>query len=120
MLSSGVAGTMAANGSGLQLSDVRNIALAWVLTLPAAMMLSGWLYFVFRIFSEARDRFQNCRERASFAREDGMRAMDVMVHDVVTFRPETDFVDAVKLLNEHDVSALPGGRSRKPAGRHFE
>ena len=47
VLSSGVAGTMAANGSGLQLSTIRNIALAWVLTLPAAMMLSGFLYFVF-------------------------------------------------------------------------
>ena len=37
MLSSGVAGTMAANGSGLQWSTVRSIALAWVLTLPAAI-----------------------------------------------------------------------------------
>jgi PiT family inorganic phosphate transporter len=51
VLSSGVAGTMAANGSGLQLSTIRNIALAWVLTLPAATMLSGFLYFVFgRLF----------------------------------------------------------------------
>src|SRR5277367_6421391 len=51
VLSSGIAGTMAANGSGLQLSTVRNIALAWVLTLPAAMMISGFLYFVFsRLF----------------------------------------------------------------------
>ena len=33
VLSSGIAGTMSANGSGLQLSTVRNIALAWVLTL---------------------------------------------------------------------------------------
>ena len=47
VLSSGVAGTMAANGSGLQMSTLRNIALAWVLTLPAAMMLSATLYFVF-------------------------------------------------------------------------
>jgi inorganic phosphate transporter, PiT family len=47
VLSSGVAGTMAANGSGLQLSTIRNIALAWVLTLPAAMMLSGGLYILF-------------------------------------------------------------------------
>jgi inorganic phosphate transporter, PiT family len=51
VLSSGVAGTMAANGSGLQLQTLRNIALAWVLTLPAAMLLSGLLYLVFsRIF----------------------------------------------------------------------
>jgi len=47
VLSSGVAGTMAANGSGLQLSTIRNIATAWVLTLPAAMMLSGGLYILF-------------------------------------------------------------------------
>jgi PiT family inorganic phosphate transporter len=47
VLSSGIAGTMAANGSGLQWSTIRNIALAWVLTLPAAMVLSGILYFVF-------------------------------------------------------------------------
>jgi inorganic phosphate transporter, PiT family len=51
VLSSGIAGTMAANGSGLQWSTVRNIALAWVLTLPAAMALSGVLYFLLsRIF----------------------------------------------------------------------
>ena len=47
VLSSGIAGTMAANGSGLQLSTVRNIALAWVLTLPAAMVISGTLYWAF-------------------------------------------------------------------------
>ena len=47
VLSSGIAGTMAANGSGLQLSTVRNIALAWVLTLPAAMAISGTLYWAF-------------------------------------------------------------------------
>ena len=51
VLSSGIAGTMAANGSGLQLSTVRNIAMAWVLTLPAAMVISGALYWAFsRIF----------------------------------------------------------------------
>src|SRR5262249_1127120 len=47
VLSSGVAGTMAANGSGLQWSTVRNLALAWVLTLPAAIILSGSLYWLF-------------------------------------------------------------------------
>ena len=51
VLSSGIAGTMAANGSGLQLATVRNIALAWVLTLPAAMIISGSLYWAFsRLF----------------------------------------------------------------------
>ena len=44
ILSSGVAGTMVANGSGLQWSTVRNIALAWVLTLPAAITIAGLLY----------------------------------------------------------------------------
>jgi PiT family inorganic phosphate transporter len=48
ILSSGVAGTMAANGSGLQLGTLRNIALAWVTTLPAAMLLAGGLYFILR------------------------------------------------------------------------
>jgi PiT family inorganic phosphate transporter len=47
VLSSGVAGTMAANGSGIQMSTVRNLALAWILTLPAAILLSGALYFLF-------------------------------------------------------------------------
>jgi PiT family inorganic phosphate transporter len=42
---------MAANGSGLQLATVRNIAMAWVLTLPSAMIISGGLYWLFtRIF----------------------------------------------------------------------
>jgi len=47
VLSSGIAGTMAANGSGLQWSTIRSIAMAWVLTLPAAMLISGGLYFLF-------------------------------------------------------------------------
>ncbi len=47
VLSSGIAGTMAANGSGLQWSTIRNIAMAWVLTLPIAMILSGILYLIF-------------------------------------------------------------------------
>jgi PiT family inorganic phosphate transporter len=48
ILSSGVAGTMAANGSGLQWSTIRSIASAWVLTLPAAIAISGTLYFLLR------------------------------------------------------------------------
>jgi PiT family inorganic phosphate transporter len=50
VLSSGIAGTMMANGSGLQWSTVRSIALAWVLTLPVAALLSGALYFTLRQF----------------------------------------------------------------------
>jgi inorganic phosphate transporter, PiT family len=48
VLSSGIAGTMAANHSGLQWSTVRNLALAWVLTLPASMVLAGFLFWGFR------------------------------------------------------------------------
>ncbi len=47
ILSSGVAGTMAANGSGLRWSTVRAIAAGWVFTLPAAALLSGLLYLLF-------------------------------------------------------------------------
>jgi PiT family inorganic phosphate transporter len=47
ILSSGVAGTMAANGSGLQWSTVRNMLMAWVLTLPCAITLSASLYVLF-------------------------------------------------------------------------
>ncbi len=46
VLSSGVAGTMVANRSGLQLETVRHILLAWLLTLPAAMGLSAGLYWL--------------------------------------------------------------------------
>ena len=46
VLSSGVAGTMVANKSGLQFATVRNILMAWVLTLPAAIILSGVLYWL--------------------------------------------------------------------------
>jgi PiT family inorganic phosphate transporter len=48
VLSSGVAGTMMANKSGLQMSTLRNIAMAWVLTLPVAALLSASLFWVFR------------------------------------------------------------------------
>jgi PiT family inorganic phosphate transporter len=47
VLSSGVAGTMAANRSGLQMSTIRDIALAWIFTLPAAAILSGCLFWLF-------------------------------------------------------------------------
>ena len=47
VLSSGVAGTMAANGSGLQRSTLINIAMAWIFTLPAAAVLSGCLFWLF-------------------------------------------------------------------------
>ena len=48
VLSSGVAGTMAAGRAGLQWATVRSLALAWVLTLPAAIVLGGSLYYLLR------------------------------------------------------------------------
>jgi PiT family inorganic phosphate transporter len=51
VLNSGVAGTMAANKSGLQFSTIRNIAAAWVFTLPVAALLSGSLFWLFRQMS---------------------------------------------------------------------
>jgi PiT family inorganic phosphate transporter len=46
ILTSGVAGASVANGAGLQISTLRNMVLAWVMTLPVAMALSGILYWV--------------------------------------------------------------------------
>jgi phosphate/sulfate permease len=48
VLSSGIAGTMVAKRSGLQTSTVRNIGLAWILTLPASMTLSALFFLLFR------------------------------------------------------------------------
>jgi PiT family inorganic phosphate transporter len=48
VLSSGVAGTMAANKTGLQWGTVRNLAMAWVLTLPVSICLAGMLFWMFR------------------------------------------------------------------------
>ena len=44
VLSSGVAGTMAASKSGLHGTTIRNIAMAWVLTLPACVFLGSMLF----------------------------------------------------------------------------
>ena len=55
VLSSGIAGTMAANRSGLQMATLRNILLAWVLTIPVCVFLgaatfAAGLFVVFNIF----------------------------------------------------------------------
>ncbi len=44
VLSSGIAGTMAANRSGLQKDTLRNILLAWVLTLPVSVLLGAGIF----------------------------------------------------------------------------
>jgi len=41
-----VAGATVASGGGLQARTIRNMALAWVMTLPVAMLLSGGLYWL--------------------------------------------------------------------------
>jgi PiT family inorganic phosphate transporter len=51
VLSSGVAGTMMANKSGLQWGTVRNLLMAWVLTLPISILLSATLFWAFRHIS---------------------------------------------------------------------
>jgi phosphate/sulfate permease len=50
ILSSGIAGSMVANRGikNLNPATIRNIALAWVLTLPVSMFLSGVLFLLFR------------------------------------------------------------------------
>jgi PiT family inorganic phosphate transporter len=50
VLSSGVAGTMVANHSGLQWSTIRNLLMAWVLTLPVSIALAGGLFWLLRAF----------------------------------------------------------------------
>jgi phosphate/sulfate permease len=53
VLSSGVAGTMIV-GKGkknLQKKTVRNILIAWVITLPVTIVLSGLLFFLFRLLA---------------------------------------------------------------------
>lgn len=53
VLSSGIAGSMVANKGikNLQANTVRNIVIAWVLTLPVVMVLSGTLFLIFRAIS---------------------------------------------------------------------
>jgi phosphate/sulfate permease len=51
VLSSGVAGTMAANGSGVQAATCRKILLAWVLTLPGTILLAGGLFTLGRLLA---------------------------------------------------------------------
>ncbi len=47
IISSGVAGTMAGSGAGVQQRVIWQIAIAWVATLPATMVLSGVLFWAF-------------------------------------------------------------------------
>jgi inorganic phosphate transporter, PiT family len=46
VVSSGIAGTMAANGTGVQGKTIRTILMAWLLTLPVTIILSGLLFYL--------------------------------------------------------------------------
>jgi len=46
ILSSSVAGTMLIDGDGIQTKTIKNIILAWILTLPVSILLSGFLYWI--------------------------------------------------------------------------
>ena len=46
VLSSGIAGTMFANRSGLQMGTLKKIMLAWALTFPVAILLSGTMFIL--------------------------------------------------------------------------
>ncbi|TVL13294.1 inorganic phosphate transporter [Shewanella algae] len=50
ILSSAVAGTMVANGSGLQKNTIKQILLTWVLTLPMTIVLSAGLFMLVQTF----------------------------------------------------------------------
>ena len=46
VVTSGIAGTMVGSGAGLQGKVIWQIALAWVLTLPATIVVAGSLYLL--------------------------------------------------------------------------
>ncbi len=48
VVSSGIAGTMAANGTGVQMGTARKIILAWVFTLPGTMLIAGGMFAIGR------------------------------------------------------------------------
>jgi PiT family inorganic phosphate transporter len=47
VVTGGISGTMVASGAGIQRATLRQIAAAWVLTLPATIILSGGLFYIF-------------------------------------------------------------------------
>jgi PiT family inorganic phosphate transporter len=46
IVTSGIGGTMVSSGAGLQYSTLSRIAIAWLVTLPVTMLISGVLYYV--------------------------------------------------------------------------
>ncbi len=76
VLSSGVAGTMFANRSGLQTRTVRNLLLAWVLTLPVCVLLGAAVRFRPQPRAETRDPLTG-----------GRHAHPCCLQDLLTRRP---------------------------------
>ncbi|CAL4325967.1 inorganic phosphate transporter [Buchnera aphidicola] len=50
ILSSSVAGAMLGDGNGIQVNTIKNIALAWILTLPISILLSSFFYRIMLLF----------------------------------------------------------------------
>jgi PiT family inorganic phosphate transporter len=47
VVTGGIAGTMVASGAGVQKGTIWHIATAWILTLPATILISGGLFYLF-------------------------------------------------------------------------
>ncbi len=47
VVTGGISGTMVASGAGVQKATLRQIAAAWILTLPATILLSAGLFYIF-------------------------------------------------------------------------
>lgn len=75
VLSSGIAGTMWANRSGLQGDTIKKIGLAWVLTLPAAILLAATLFTVGEYLVPESTPLKTT-ERAA-----GIRSVDLSPHE---------------------------------------
>jgi phosphate/sulfate permease len=75
VLSSGVAGTMYANKSGLQGDTIRKIGLVWVTTLPAAILLAASLYTIAGLFIPVAGANSEPTPAAAAAPEPGLQSV---------------------------------------------
>jgi PiT family inorganic phosphate transporter len=74
VLSSGIAGTMFANHSGLQKDTIRNILLAWILTLPVCVFLGASLFAAGLFVGRASPSSGSLRSRPRLGRDRRARA----------------------------------------------
>lgn len=98
VLSSGVAGTMTANGSGVQGDTVRKILLAWALTLPGTVLMAGVLYAAGRLLvgggAECRNEGgagSGCTARSHPSRLGLAWARPGLLHAPVSPQPHSSF-----------------------------